>query len=82
MEKRRSVKVTGCFEKCDYAARAFDPEQDPIACANELILKKIGQRDSYFEFISEYLMRRNNPAFDEKWAEMDIWAKKLLEKTE
>jgi len=42
------------------------------------ILKKIDQRDTYFEFIREYFMRRNNPYFDDKWAEVDIRAKKLI----
>ncbi len=77
MEKHRTVEVADCFQKHDFPARAM--ERCPIAHANKIILKKIDQRDSYFEFICEYLMRRNNPAFDKTWAEMDTWAKRLID---
>jgi len=66
------------MERNRYDNKTIDPKQDPIGYANMEILKKIDQRDTYFEFIREYFMRRNNPYFDDKWAEVDIRAKKLI----
>jgi len=76
VEKHKTVEITD-LQKYDFSARAI--KRSPIAHANMIILKKIDQRETYLEFICEYIMRRNDPYFDDRWAEMDIQAKKLVE---